>query len=94
MNKKKFFSSIRHDNRFCNNLLNQLKSVACTIAKSVISQPKKKKEKSEEETIGKVSDNNKNKIAAYRFLNKVAAYRFLKDKNEREIWINKILCTK
>lgn len=66
----------------------------CTIAKQVISRPKKKKGKSEKENIGKVSDNNKNKIAAYRFLNKIAAYCFLKDENEREIWINKILCTK
>ena len=50
-----------------------------------LSTKKRKKEKSVEENIGKVSDNNKNKIAAYRFL---------KDENEREIWINKILCTK
>ena len=60
--KKKIFSSIRHDNRFCNNLLKYLKSVVRTIAKPVISRPKKKKEKSEEENIGKVSDNNKKKL--------------------------------
>ena len=68
--------------------------VCVPLRNQLLVDKKKEKETSEEENIGKVSDNNKNKIAAYRFLNKIAAYCFLKDENEREIWINKILCTK
>ena len=59
--------------------------VCVPLRNQLLVDKKKEKERSEEENIGKVSDNNKNKIAAYRFL---------KDKNELEIWINKILCTK
>ena len=59
--------------------------VCVPLRNQLLVDKKKEKETSEEENIGKVSDNNKNKIAAYRFL---------KDKNEREIWINKILYTK
>ena len=51
----------------------------CTVAKPVISRQKKKeKEKSEEENIGKVSDNDKNKTAAYRFLKQNCSLSFSK----------------
>ena len=52
--------------------------VCVPLRNQLLVDKKKQKETSEEENIGKVSDNNKNKIAAYRFLKQNCSLSFSK----------------